>query len=86
MSQLTKLKQQIDGVAQEAKTTGAALAAFRSKFAGSISQVQATIGGSAQGKDREVVKALQDAQKKVDAAAQALEQAARTARSYGQSL
>ena len=86
MSQLSQLKQQIDGLAQQAKATGASLGSFRAKFSQSISQVQATIGGSTQRKDQEVVQALQDAQQKVDAAVQALEQAARTAQTYGQSL
>ena len=86
MSQLSQLKQQIEGVAQQAKATGASLAAFKSKFSQSISQVQGTIGGSAQRKDQEVIQTLQEAQRKVDAAAQALEQAARTASAYGQSL
>ena len=86
MSQLSQLKQQIDSIAQQAKSTGGALSSFRSTFSQSINAVQSTIGGSTQRKDQEVVQALTDAQSKVDAAVQALEQAAQTTRSYGQSL
>lgn len=86
MSQLSNLKQTIDGLAQQAKTTAGSLAAFKAKFSQSISQVQATIGGSTQHKDQEVISAITQAQQKVDSAAQALEDAARIARAYGQSL
>lgn len=86
MSQLSQLKGQIESIAQQAKSTGAQLAAFKSKFSQSASHVQSTIGGSAQSKDKEVVQAIQEAQAKVDAATEALNQAARIASSYGQSL
>lgn len=86
MSQLTQLKQQLESIAQQSKSTGAGLAAFKSKFSQSISQVQSSIGGSAQRKDQEIMQSLQNAQKQVEAAAQALDAAARTAQAYGQSL
>jgi gas vesicle protein len=86
MSQLGQLKSQIESIAQDAKSTGAQLSAFSSRFSQSCSQVQATIGGSAQGKDREVVAAVQDAQRKVKDAVEALGQAARVATAYGRSL
>lgn len=86
MSQLSQLKGEIESIAQQAKATAGQLAAFKSKFSQSASQVQSTIGGSAQSKDKEVVQAIQEAQAKVDAAAEALQQAARVASSYGQSL
>lgn len=86
MSQLRQLKGQIESIAQQAKSSGAQLSAFKSKFSQSASQVQSTIGGSAQSRDKEVVQAIQDAQAKVEAAAEALNQAARIASAYGQSL
>ena len=86
MSQLSQLKGQIEAVAQQAKSTGDQLSSFSSKFSQASAQVQATIGGSAQGKDREVVQAIQDAQHKVNAAAEALNQASKVASTYGQSL
>lgn len=86
MSQLTNLKQTIEGLAQQAKSTAGSLAAFKQKFSQSIAQVQATIGGGAQRKDQEVITAITQAQQKVDAAVQALEEAARIAQAYGASL
>lgn len=86
MSELSQLKSRIDSLAQQAKSTGGQLAAFRTRFGQAVSEVSATIGGSAQRKDQEVIAQLSDAQQKVDAAVAALEAAARTARAYGQSL
>lgn len=86
MSQLGQLKGQIESIARQARSTGGQLAAFKSKFSQAASQVQSTIGGSSQRKDREVVQAIQDAQAKVDSAVEALNQAARVAAAYGQSL
>lgn len=86
MSELNKLKGTIDSIAQSAKQTGGSLGQFRSKFSQHVSSVQSAIGGSAQRKDQEVISVLQDAQKKVDAAAQALENAAKIASGYGKSL
>lgn len=86
MSQLTNLKQTIDGLSQQAKATAGSLHAFKQKFAQSIGQVQATIGGSTQRKDQEVIAAITQAQARVDAAAQALEEAAKIAKGYGESL
>lgn len=86
MSQLTNLKQTIEGVAQQAKATAGSLTAFKQKFSQSIGQVQSTIGGSTQRKDQEVIAAITQAQSRVDAAAQALEDAARIAKAYGESL
>jgi len=86
MSELSKLKGTVEGIARDAKQTGASLGQFRSKFSQHVSSVQSAIGGSAQRKDQEVVAVLQDAQKKVEAAAHALENAARIASGYGKSL
>lgn len=86
MSQLQQLKGTIDSIAQGAKQTGGNLAQFKQTFSKHVSEVQGAIGGSSQRKDQEVISSLQDAQSKVEAAAQALESAAKTASSYGQSL
>lgn len=86
MSQLGQLKGQIEGIAQQAKSSAGQLSAFKSKFSQAANQVQSTIGGSAQSKDKEVVQAIQNAQGKVDAAVEALTEAARIATRYGQSL
>lgn len=86
MSELNKLKGTIESIAQSAKQTGGSLGQFKSKFSQQIGTVQSAIGGSAQRKDQEVITALQDAQKKVEAATQALDNAARIASGYGRSL
>lgn len=86
MSELNRLKGTIDSIAQSAKQTGGSLGQFRSKFSQHVSSVQGAIGGSAQRKDQEVISVLQDAQKKVEAAAQALDKAAKIAAGYGKSL
>ena len=86
MSQVTNLKQALDSIAQQTKTTAGTLLAFRQKFQQSTQQVQSAISGSAQRKDQEVIQAIAQAQQRVDAAAQALEEAARIAKAYGESL
>lgn len=86
MSQLSQLKGQIESIVQQAKSVAGQLGAFRSRFAQTATEVQSAIGGSSQNKDKEVVQAIQEAQGKVDAAVEALNQAARIASTYGQSL
>jgi len=86
VSELNQLKGSIESIAQSAKQTGGSLGQFKSKFGQHVSQVQSAIGGSAQRKDQEVISVLQDAQKKVEAAAQALDSAAKIASGYGKSL
>jgi hypothetical protein len=86
MSELDKLRATVDSIAQAARQTGGGLGLFKSKFGKHVASVQAAIGGSAQRKDQEVISVLQDAQKKVAEAAEALENAARIAKSYASSL
>lgn len=86
MSQVTQLKGTINSIAQSARQTSNSLGQFRSTFNRHVTAVQSAIGGSSQRKDQEVISVLQDAQKKVEAASQALEHAAKIASSYGQSI
>lgn len=86
MSQLMQLKQQLNQISGDAKSTGGNLAGFKSKFSQSVSQVQSLIGGSAQQADRQIIQTLQAAERQVDEAIAALQQAARTAEQYGASL
>jgi uncharacterized phage infection (PIP) family protein YhgE len=86
MSQLQQLKATIDSVAQGAKQIAGSLTSFKPKFGQQVTQVQSLIGGSSQRKDQEIISALQDAQSKVDQAAQALEKASKLATTFGQSL
>lgn len=86
MSQLTQLKQQLGQISSDARSTGASLAGFKSKFSTSVSQVSGLIGGSAQQADKQIIATLQSAERQVDAAIAALQEASRTAQSYGSSL
>jgi hypothetical protein len=86
MSQLSVLKQQIASIGNDAKTTAQGLQGFKGKFSQAVSQVQATIGGSAQQVDQQMISTLQAAEKQVDAAIGALQQAAQAANKYSSSL
>ena len=86
MSQLTQLKQQISALANDAKNTANGLAGFKSKFSQAVNQVSATVGGSAQKVDQELIQALQMAEREVDQAIQALQAASQKATTYAQSL
>jgi ABC-type transporter Mla subunit MlaD len=86
MSELSQLKQQINSIGNDAKSTAQGLSGFKSKFSQSVGQVSATIGGSAQQVDQKMIQTLQAAEKQVDAAIAALQQAASAASSYASSL
>jgi hypothetical protein len=86
MSQLQQLKAQLNAIGGDAKSTAGGLASFKSKFSTAVGQVAATIGGSAQRTDQEIIQTLQAAERQVDAAVQALQQAAATASRYASSL
>lgn len=86
MSQLQQLKSQLNGIASDAKSTAGGLSGFTSKFSQAVGQVNATIGGSAQRTDQEIIQTLQAAEKQVKAAVQALQTAAGTASKYAASL
>lgn len=86
MSQLAQLKQQIGALSNDAKSTAQGLRSFKGKFSRSVGEVSAVIGGSAQQVDKRMIQTLQAAEKQVDEAIAALEQAAAVARSYAASL
>jgi hypothetical protein len=86
MSQLGQLKQQVGSIGNDAKSTAQGLSGFKSKFSQSVGQVNAAIGGSAQQVDQKMIQTLQAAEKQVDAAIAALQQAAATANQYAASL
>jgi len=86
VSQLQQLKQQINAICNDAKSTAQGLGSFKSKFSQAVSQVAATIGGSTQKVDTNMINTLQAAEKQVDAAIQALQAAASAASNYSNSL
>jgi hypothetical protein len=86
VSDLQKLKGQLGSISSDAKSTAGGLASFKTKFSRAVGQVQAAIGGSAQRTDQEIVQTLQSAEKQVEEAVQALQQAASTANGYAEKL
>ncbi|WP_298045275.1 hypothetical protein [uncultured Microbacterium sp.] len=86
MSQLSSVKQQLASISTDAKSTAAGLTGFKSKFSQAVNQVQATIGGTASGTDKEMIQALQAAEKQLDAAITALQQASQSAGRFAASL
>lgn len=85
-SQLQQLKTVINQVAQEANKSAANLAQTQRQFQKHSQQVQKIIGGSTQGKDKQVMQAIASASKAVQQAAQELQRASKTAQSYANSL
>lgn len=86
MSQLGTVKQQLTSISADAKSTAAGLTGFKSKFSQAVNQVQATIGGTASGTDRDLIQALQAAEKQLDAVVAALQQASQSASKFAASL
>ena len=70
-SQLQQLKQQTNSLGQAARRNSQGLAQFNSTFTQQSPQTQATIGGSAQSKDRTMFASINKV--KVHAAADALQ-------------
>ena len=86
MSQLKQLKEAINGMSKSATDAGNNLAQFEQQFNKQAQAVQQVIGGSAQGKDKQVVDAIQQASRAVKQATSALQNAGRIAQQYGQSI
>lgn len=82
MSQLGQVKSQVMQIANDAKSTAGGLSAFKSKFSQAVGQVNATIGGTATGVDKQMIATLQAAEKQLEAAVAALQQAAQAASSW----
>lgn len=72
-------------IANDAKSTAGGLSAFKSKFSQAVGQVNATIGGTATGVDKQMIATLQAAEKQLEAAVAALQQAAQAASSWAAS-
>lgn len=86
MSQLRQLQQEVLAIAVDAAGTAQGLAGFKLKFTQAVGQVSATVGGSAHGVDRALISVFLAAEKQLDSAIQALEQAASEAHKFSQSL
>ncbi|PSK99172.1 hypothetical protein CLV30_11873 [Haloactinopolyspora alba] len=86
MSQLSQLKSQVAALGRDASATATSLAGYKAKFSESVGQVTATVGGSAQHVDQDMIATLKAAEQRVDDAIVALQQAAKAANSYASSL
>ena len=86
MSKLNELRGSLNAIATDARSVAGNLSGFRGKFGRAVAEVEAAIGGSARRTDREIIEALQAADKQVQAAVAALGEAARRAQNYGDSL
>ncbi len=85
-SQLNQLKQSMRNMADTAMKTGSSVAQYEKQFNKQRQEVQNLIGGSSQGKDREIQQALARASKAVKDATSALQEAAKAAQKYAQSI
>lgn len=86
MSQLQQLKKQLEHLSSDARSTASGLSSFKSTFSKTVNQVEHTIGGTTTRKDKEIIETLQAAEKQVEAAAQALHEAAKNASDYAKKL
>lgn len=85
-SKLNELRASLQAIAESSKTTAGNLSTFRGKFSRTSAEVEAAIGGTSRRTDREIVEALQMADRQVQAAVAALGDAARKAQNYADSL
>lgn len=73
-------------LAREASATATSLAGYKTKFSENIGHVTATVGGSAQHVDQDMINTLKAAEERVDDAIIALQQAAKAANTYASRL
>jgi hypothetical protein len=85
-SQLEQLKGHVQSVASKATGASESLANFRRDFSKQKETVSATLGGSSQRKEQEVIASITAADKAVTEAVQALQIAAKTCRDYAASV
>lgn len=86
MSQVTQLKEATNNLAKAASDAGKSLAQFEQQFSRQAQAVQQVLSGSSQGKDRQVLEAIQQASRAVQQATTSLQQAGRVASQYAQSI
>lgn len=86
MSQLQQLKQQIVALGASARQTGQSLAQFDQTFSRQAADIESTISGSSQGKDKQMISSIEDAKRKVHDATAALAKVTQVANQYSASL
>ena len=82
MSQLSQLKAQINQVAVNVGQTAASMNAFSQKLQQQIAAINGAIGGTASNEDKQMVAALQQAQKSVQDAARQMQAASVKAKEW----
>ena len=82
MSQLSQLKAQINQVAVNVGQTAASMNAFSQKLQQQIAAINGAIGGTASNEDKQMVAALQQAQKSVQDAAMQMQAASVKAKEW----
>lgn len=85
-SDVLRLKQTCQQLANAARQTSSALSGFDQQFKRYNAQVHQAVGGSSQRKDQEIMNAIAQAQKAVQQANAAVQQAGRIAQQYGSSI
>lgn len=85
-SQLAQLKSALETYAAGAEKQSSGLQASLKSYNELSQQILGLIGGSSQGKDKEVEAAVNEARTQVERAAQALGKAANTAKQYAGTL
>ena len=82
MSQLSQLKAQINQMAVNVGQTAASMNAFSQKLQQQIAAINGAIGGTASNEDKQMVAALQQAQKSVQDAARQMQAASAKAKEW----
>lgn len=78
-STISQIKQQVDQIGKQAKSTSAQLAQLAKNLERNIASVNNAIGGTANGEDQDMIAAFQQASQAVEKAAQSLQAASKSA-------
>lgn len=76
MSQVREIKQRALQISEQSKKVAGSLQTYKTSFNTLISQINASIGGTATGADADAINYLKGVQKSIDEAVQSLQSAA----------
>ena len=82
MSNISQIKQQVNGIGEQAKTSAAQLNSMATNLEKNVAAINSAIGGTSQGEDKAMVAAFQQASKAVKEAAALLLQASTSAKEW----
>jgi len=86
MSDIARLKGQLNSLASDTKSTANNLSGFTARFGQAVGRVQSTIGGTSTRTDANIIQTLKAAENQVKAASQALQQASTALQRYSAQL